>query len=629
MQDKKDQSIEERLEHLEQLVEKLQYTVERMQDRIGSASPSRPPVARTSRASSRPIAASSGTKEPSPQRRELVKHPESTEEPANRSSSKPRPMYDLNGEAWLNRIGVGLLFMAVAIALKYTFDQEWFPPVLRVMASSFVGLLFLALGLHFHHKRRKFGQVLLGAGIATFYLTSFAAYQLYNLVPPWVAFAGMLLITVLSFPLAAKRDDAILAILATLGGLATPFILQSSNDYLTLLVSYTSLILVGAGATYWFKGWRSLLFVSFFGSWLVILFCYLSFGFRFQSVSVERWTLQAAVILAWVLFWVMPLIRGMLRAYRPEKWPAPPPVKAVGYFFNHPALPLSVSTPVLTLTMSMLIWDLSDNLWGWIALLASSIYGFLYLYIRGKERKDLNHLAQMQGLTATIFLTIGLFLLYNGHALIIALLAEAVLIRLVAQSMRDRMFSVASHALFLLLFGWVFYRLVNLPTAGTPFINAPGLSELLVLILGASMTWLLNRKWLATAYPIIAHLLFLGWLFREPGVLINEQALITTSWGIYGVVLFLFAMRQQHSRWLRLSAFCTLALVVLKLFLVDLSEVDPLIRILLFLGFGIVFMMLSYILPTFFKKQPETNTKVSKSTRTGVEKEPTIQSQSS
>ena len=119
------------------------------------------------------------------------------------------------------------------------------------------------------------------------------------------------------------------------------------------------------------------------------------------------------------------------------------------------------------------------------------------------------------------------------------------------------------------------------------------------------MTMLLYRKWIATAYPIISHFLLLGWLYREPSVLQNGQALITLLWGIYGVALFLLAMR-QNNRWIRVAAFSTLALVVLKLFLIDLNEVEPLLRILLFLGFGIIFMMLSYILPSVFKKHDET-----------------------
>ncbi len=603
MPEKKDQPLEDRIEHLEQLVEKLQYTIERMQDRLGSSTPSRPPLQRAPRLPSgqQPVPTGAPGK-PAP--RATLPPQESTEDHLTKGGSTgtlERPMYDLNGQAWLNRIGIGLLFLAVASALKLTFDQPWFTNILRVMTGSFVGLLLLALGLHFHHSRRKFGQTLLGGAIATFYLTSYAAHQMYDLVPSWVAFAGMLLITILSFLLAAKRDDAVLAILATLGGLATPFILQSSSDYLLVLVVYTSLILIGAGAMYFFRGWRSLLFISFFGSFLIILFCYFSFGFGYQSVSAERWTLQAAIIVGWALFWLMPVVRGMLRANNPQKWPAPAPVKAVGYFFNHPALPLSVTTPVFTLIMSMVIWNLSENLWGWIALLASSIYGFLYLYIRGKERRDLNHLAQMQGLTSSIFLTIGLFLLYDSHALLVALVAEAVFIRVVARSMQDRLFSIASHALFALLYGWVLNRLITMPAAGVPFINTPALSELIVIGMGAAMTFLISRKWLATAYPFIAHLLLLGWIFREPGIWQSGQAVITVSWGIYGVILFLLALRNDY-RWMRMAAFSTLALVVLKLFLIDLDEVEPLLRILLFLGFGIVFMMLSYILPSVFRK---------------------------
>jgi uncharacterized membrane protein len=44
----------------------------------------------------------------------------------------------------------------------------------------------------------------------------------------------------------------------------------------------------------------------------------------------------------------------------------------------------------------------------------------------------------------------------------------------------------------------------------------------------------------------------------------------------------------------RLVGLATLLLVVAKLFLVDLSRVDPFLRILLFLGFGGTFLLISY-----------------------------------
>ena len=607
MSDTNDPSLEERIEHLEQLVEKLQYTIERMQDRL-TAPMSRREGPRPERAPSRSSTPPNGSRSAQVRTRS-AEAPASTlpagsasvpPEPASPPQSS-RPMYSLDSDAWLNRIGIGLLFLGVGLALKYTFDQIWFTPLLRVMSGSFVGLLLLAFGLHFHRRRPRFGQVLLAGGIGTFYLTAYAAYQLYNLVPYGVAFAGMLTITVLSFLLSARRDDTFIAILATLGGLVTPFIMHADKGHLTVLVVYTSLILIGAGAMYWFRGWRSLLFSSAIGSWLVILFCYFNFAFGLETISSERWMLQAGTLVSCLLFWLMPIVRGYLRAIKPHKWPAPPPVKAVGYFFNHPALPLSVTTPIFTLIMSVLIWDFSENLWGWVILLASSIFGFLYLAIRLKDRKDLNHLAQMQGLTAAIFLTGGIYLLYDSHYLLVALIIEAALIRVVARTMDDRMFALASHTIVFALFAWIGNRLITMQAMQPYLFNTPALCELAVLAVSAVLAASIRTRWMAASYFSLTHILLIGWLYRQLEGMDDGQALITTAWGAYAVVLFILAIRTNW-RILRITSLSTLALVVIKLFLVDLEEVEPLIRVLLFLGFGIVFMMLSYIIPSLFSR---------------------------
>ena len=601
MPDNKDPSLEERIEHLEQLVEKLQYTIERMQDRLSAPAPHREPLP----AKRPPIPAAikqngsrSGRQRPSDRLPERLLAKTPVESPTSVSS---RPMYSLDSEAWLNRIGLALVLLGIVFALRYMFEQEWFTPLLRVMSGTFVGLLMLALGLHMHRMRPRFGQGLLAGGITTFYVTAYAAYQMYSLVPYGVAFASMLLITVISFLLSARRDDTVMAILATLAGLATPFIMHSDKSHLLVLVVYTSLILLGAGAIYWFRGWRSLLFVSAIGSWLVVLFCYFNFAFGDETIASERWILQSGIFVSCALFWLMPFVRGYLRAQNPAKWPAPAQVKVVGYFFNHPALPLSVTTPLFTLIMSRLIWDLSDNLWGWILLLTSSIFGFLYLSIRLKDRKDLNHLAQMQGLTATIFLTAGIFLLYDAHFLLVALIIEAILIRIVARTMDDRLFALASHTIVFSLLGVVGKRLISME-AMTPFLyNTPALCEFIVLILVIFLATSIRTQWLSTAYFSISHILLLGWIYRQIIGMENGQILVTAVWGIYAIILLAVSFR---SKWgvLRVASLCTLALVVTKLFLIDLETVEPLLRVLLFLSLGIVFIVMSYVLPNFFQR---------------------------
>jgi hypothetical protein len=270
-------------------------------------------------------------------------------------------------------------------------------------------------------------------------------------------------------------------------------------------------------------------------------------------------------------------------------------------------LPLSVTTPLATLVISMQIWDLPEALWGWIILLASSIFGFLYLIIRGQKRADLNHLAQMQGLTAAIFLTIGLFNLYNHHSLLVALAAEAALIRVVSRTMNDRLFSITSHTLFIGISLWIVDRLINVIPVQPPIMNLPALCEFMVIVVTAAMAGSIHTRWVANSYLVVAHVLFLGWIYRELGGTSDGQALITTTWGIYGIVLFLIALRKNFRK-LRVTALFTMGLVVLKLFLVDLDEVEPLLRVLLFLGFGIVFILLGYLLPSLFRRQAvETN----------------------
>ena len=605
MPDKQDPSLEERIEHLEQLVEKLQYTIERMQDRITTPAPRRDMIRPERPPAPSSMSQNGGRPTVNKIRPTRIKTPASqppVEEPTDHKRN--RPLYSLDSEAWLNRIGIGIVIVGIAQTLNYTFAQDWFTPLLRVMSGSFVGFVLLALGLHFHRRRPLFGQVLLVSGVATFYFTAYVAYQLYELIPYSVAFVGMLIITVLSFLLAERRDDTVMAIMATLGGLVTPFIMHSDKSHLLVLVVYTSLILVGSGAIYWFRGWRSLLFISAIGSWLVLLFCYFNFAFRVDTIASERWILQGGTFVSCVLFWLMPFVRGILRASNPYRWPAPPPVKAVGYFFNHPALPLSVTTPIFTMIMSMLIWDLSENLWGWIFLLASSIFGFIYLLIRLKNRPDLNHLAQMQGLTATIFLTGGIYLLYDSHQLLIAMIVAAVLIRIVALRMYDRLFALASHTIVFTLFIWIGLRLYSTRAIEPFIINAPALSELTALVLIALIATTVRTRWLATTYFTVSHILLLGWIYRQLEGMVDGQTLITTAWVGYAVLLFILAVRTNR-RVFRIASVCTLAVVVGKLFFLDLADLPFWMRLLLLVGSGLLFGVLSFVVPHSFKRPTE------------------------
>jgi uncharacterized membrane protein len=83
----------------------------------------------------------------------------------------------------------------------------------------------------------------------------------------------------------------------------------------------------------------------------------------------------------------------------------------------------------------------------------------------------------------------------------------------------------------------------------------------------------------------------LTFLWRELSALPDGYAWVTVSWGHYAVALLVAGLRLGRVSLVR-GGMITLFLVVSKLFLVDLSEVEPLWLIFLFLGFGGLFRRL-------------------------------------
>ena len=98
-----------------------------------------------------------------------------------------------------------------------------------------------------------------------------------------------------------------------------------------------------------------------------------------------------------------------------------------------------------------------------------------------------------------------------------------------------------------------------------------------------------------------AHITLLLWLLREMSPLTNGQGLVSITWGIYTVVLFVIGLRKDVNIVTK-TAMATLLVLIGKLFLVDLANLETLWRILLFLGFGAVRLLLSYFFKALWKK---------------------------
>lgn len=73
-----------------------------------------------------------------------------------------------HGEYWLNKVGIGLLLFGVAFLFKYSVDQGWITPPIKVGLGMFIGVALAVVGMRMHRHRRDFSQVLLGGSGAVF-----------------------------------------------------------------------------------------------------------------------------------------------------------------------------------------------------------------------------------------------------------------------------------------------------------------------------------------------------------------------------------------------------------------------------------------------------------------------------
>ena len=507
-------------------------------------------------------------------------------------------------ESWLKIVGIGLLLLGVGFLFKFSIDQGWITETVRVGFALLLGSALFATGLHIHEHRRAFSQVLLGGSVATFYIAGFAAFQLYALVSHSTAFGYMASVTALAFFLALRQHQTILSIIGALGGLGTPLLLHTGSENLPGLIAYTCLVLSGTSVIYMYRGWRSLLWTSVVGGWAVLLIGHIESDI---SSDYHRWALQAGILFAWIAFWALPVTREVLWERDPIRWPRPS-LDGLDRSLRNLALPshvhtLSVSTPLIALVMSRLLWSLPLETWGWILMGGAMVYGVAAQSLR--RTCNSGTLPYTQALVSLLLLTIGLCHLLRGDTLFLTLAAEAVVLHLICRRLSDHGTAISAHLLFAAVGIWLAERLSVTPVSGMAVLNVKALMYLAVIAAASGISVVFQSSTAQLGYRLAAHAALLGWLLKELSAVDGGQGYVTIAWGLYAIILLLIGLRQNLNQ-LVMVAMGTLLLVVGKLFVVDLAEVESIWRILLFLGFGGIFLVLSYYFQNLWKRPSES-----------------------
>ncbi|MGI8827782.1 MAG: DUF2339 domain-containing protein [Chloroflexota bacterium] len=318
------------------------------------------------------------------------------------------------GGRWLNRIGALALILGIGFFLKYAFHQNWINHSLRIAVGFTVGAGLLALAARAHAKSYAiFAQGLVGAGTASLYLTVYAAYEFYSLLPALGALVAIALVTGLAFAQAMYYDSLAVSVLAWIGGFLAPLLLALQHPNEPGLFVY--LIVLDAGilaitfrrpdwsvlepltlaATWgitgaWYAnayGSSHLLMTVVFITILWALFFALEIGRVFRPLPISArathvlWTVNGATYYGALLILISPSHHGLLG----------PTTLALGAGYlaallamRTRGLPLSTSARYAVTAIGLLVLATIFRFAGFIAvaLLALEALGLSYLGVR-------------------------------------------------------------------------------------------------------------------------------------------------------------------------------------------------------------------------------------------------------
>ena len=100
------------------------------------------------------------------------------------------------GSHWLNRIGIAAVLIGVSYFLKFAFDNNWIGPAGRIAIGMLAGIAVVIWSETFRRRGYLvFSYSLKAVGIGVLYLSLYAAFQVYALVPSGVAFIMMFAVT--------------------------------------------------------------------------------------------------------------------------------------------------------------------------------------------------------------------------------------------------------------------------------------------------------------------------------------------------------------------------------------------------------------------------------------------------
>ena len=531
------------------------------------------------------------------------------------------------GSHWLNRIGIAAVLIGISYFLKFAFENNWIGAAGRVSIGLIAGIAIVLWSDRFRLKGYKaFSYSLKAVGIGSLYLSLWAAFHLYSLIPNGVAFVMMLLVTASAAAMSLAQNAQILAAFALLGGFSTPLLLSTGVNRQVGLFSYLAVLDLATLVLVTFKPWRRLLVMSYLGTLLLYIAWYAEFYDRPQLGLT-----LAFATLFFAIFAIAPLV-------------ALPPEGEIPVFASLPAVLAFLNGGVYFLQVYSMIREVNQTYMAWFALLLAAVYVLLSrqmharnLTARAAEILHFLHLALAIG-----FITVAIPIRLNAHWITIGWFIEAGVLLWIANRLQSDFLNL--FALGALALGVV--RLLafdNFHTTQLIFNLRMATYAVAIVVLGAVAGFARKRpdesaRTVAGIALVALNLLALIALSREVYDYYDRQLAAirptlfdrdvrisyvelrrndterdftySALWMAYGALLMLvgFVRRSAFVRW---QALILIAATIAKVFVYDVWQLDRVYRVVSFIILGVLLLAISFVyqrdwLQLSAKTQPRT-----------------------
>ncbi|MBO0910610.1 MAG: DUF2339 domain-containing protein [Acidobacteria bacterium] len=516
------------------------------------------------------------------------------------------------GSHWLNRVGIAAVLVGVSFFLNYAFENNWIGPAGRVAIGLVAGMLLVVWSERFRMRGYEiFSYTLKALAIGVLYLSLWASFQVYHLLPSGLVFAAMIIVTGVTEALAVVEDAEVLAVFAIAGGFATPVLLSTGENREIVLFAYLALLDLAILSLIIVKPWHRIAVLGFTGTLLLYISWYREF---YDPAKLAPTLLFAALFFA--IFAAAPLLLVRRQAH-----PAVPVglafANGVTFFFQGYAMLMGRSATAMA----------------WFSLLLAGVYLAMVRARSGRSLPSgerslrLTHLALAIGLV-----TVAIPIRLEGHAITIGWLVESVALLWLGGRTQSNVldwFGLSALAMGVarLLF-WDDFQPSQLifNSRMASYGAAVGALGFAVFATGRKQTRISKRAaeiMLAALNVLALRALSLEvadyyareiragnfWrpeiAFRRRGLLIARDFTYSALWMAYGAMLMAVGFWRGHAfvRWLALAL---IAVTTMKVFVYDTSQLDRIYRILSFIALGVLLLAISFAYQRNWIKLPST-----------------------